>query len=295
MSRWGFEAIDNKPVHSIYGLVDPHTKKIRYVGKSKHPEKRLSGHLLNKSLRGKNLSEWLECLDKKPELIILASGLTPKEAHLREAFYIDKLLSEGAPLLNATIPKGYVAVGETIGKLLVLGCGSKKIDAKCLDCDKRQVVWKSLLKECFCYNRSTNFTKKRQGYFRNSLPSYRAWQRMKERCNNPKYKKYFGIIKYDPHWEQYENFLEDMGEAPAHGYELDRKDNAGHYNKENCRWVTKQVNSNNRSSNRRLDILGESLTIAEASRKYGISQSTIWSRLCQHGKCGEDLVKPVKN
>lgn len=47
---------------------------------------------------------------------------------------------------------------------------------------------------------------------------------------------------------KFENFLSDMGECPPH-LEIDRINNDGHYEKENCRWVTHKENCNNRRNN----------------------------------------------
>jgi hypothetical protein len=80
--------------------------------------------------------------------------------------------------------------------------------------------------------------------------TYRAWEGLKARCNqanHPRYADWGGRgITYDPKWETYAGFLEDMGEAPA-GETLDRKDNDKGYCKENCRWATySQQNFNRR-------------------------------------------------
>ena len=71
--------------------------------------------------------------------------------------------------------------------------------------------------------------------------TYRAWQQIKDYCNNretPRFRD-FGAkgIRVDPRWAaNYEAFLADMGERPA-GTILDRHDRAGDFSADNCRWV----------------------------------------------------------
>lgn len=74
---------------------------------------------------------------------------------------------------------------------------------------------------------------------------------MRQRCNNPKSKFYFnyggrGITVCDRWNESYENFHEDMFDKYEDGLEIDRIDNNGNYCKENCRFVTRQINTSNR-------------------------------------------------
>jgi hypothetical protein len=79
---------------------------------------------------------------------------------------------------------------------------------------------------------------------------YRSWQGMKSRCNNPNHKSYKDYggrgITYDPKWETFKGFFEDMGERPE-GKTLDRfSDKDGNYCKNNCRWATREEQANNK-------------------------------------------------
>lgn len=83
----------------------------------------------------------------------------------------------------------------------------------------------------------------------NNTPTYKCWKNMIQRCTNPNYPRYTdyggrGIIICE-RWKIFDNFYEDMGEAPV-GLQLDRINNDGNYEKDNCRWVTRKENMGNR-------------------------------------------------
>ena len=85
--------------------------------------------------------------------------------------------------------------------------------------------------------------------------TYDAWWAMRRRCNDPTFSRYNDWggrgITCDQSWNDFYVFLTDMGEAPE-GHSLDRRDNDGPYNKENCRWTTRSqqaINTRVRSDN----------------------------------------------
>jgi hypothetical protein len=77
---------------------------------------------------------------------------------------------------------------------------------------------------------------------------YNVWLGMRRRCSDPKtigYKNYGGRgISVCERWQTFENFYEDMGDAPP-GKQIDRINNDGNYEPDNCRWATPSENMQN--------------------------------------------------
>lgn len=82
-------------------------------------------------------------------------------------------------------------------------------------------------------------------------PEYAVWKAMKQRCGNPNdagYKHYGGLgVSVCERWkESFDNFIQDMGFRPSDLHSIDRTNPYGNYEPENCRWVTLDVQANNK-------------------------------------------------
>jgi len=109
-------------------------------------------------------------------------------------------------------------------------------------------------KQCTaCHNKANAIRNTKHGYHNTS--TYRIWSAIIQRCNNPNstgYIHYGGRgIKVCERWNDFNNFLKDMGPRPAN-LTIDRINNDGNYEPNNCRWVTHKVNCNNRRSSIKL-------------------------------------------
>lgn len=110
---------------------------------------------------------------------------------------------------------------------------------------------------------------------------YMVWGAMVQRCKNPKnkgYKNYGGRgITVCNEWRN--NYQSFESWATSNGYEygllLDRQRNDEGYSPENCRWVTREVQNNNRRSCRYIRVGSEMLSIAQAAKVVGVNKDTL--------------------
>lgn len=116
----------------IYGLTDPRTMEVRYVGKSNNPKARLAIHLLGTTIEryadNPHKTNWLKSLrslDLDPILAILE--IVPIEKwQEREIWWIAELRSRGSKLTNATYGgEGGTPSEETRRRLSIAGTGKK--------------------------------------------------------------------------------------------------------------------------------------------------------------------------
>ena len=112
-----------------------------------------------------------------------------------------------------------------------------------------------------------------------SSPEYKSWCGIKERClnaNNPKWKDYGGRgIKVCQSWHRFENFIEDMGKKPSKKHSVDRIDNDGNYEPDNCRWATQLQQARNKRDVKTY----RGLNMSQWAKRLGLNPATIRSRI----------------
>jgi hypothetical protein len=135
---------------------------------------------------------------------------------------------------------------------------------------------------------------------KHKTPEYKPWESMRARCNNPNrpcYDRYGGRgIKVCERWNDFSNFLEDVGPRPSPQHSLDRYPNVnGNYEPGNVRWATPKEQARNRRNNHFLTFNEETHTIAEWEEIKGWKTGVIKIRLRYGWPLEKIFTEPVRN
>jgi hypothetical protein len=140
-------------------------------------------------------------------------------------------------------------------------------------------------KSCGCLKiEITRLRSKTHG--KSGTPEYKSWSGAIGRCHNPKnqaYKTYGALgIRVCLRWRGrrgFSNFLSDMGPRPSPNHSLDRKKFRLGYTPTNCRWATRQEQSDNRKNVTLVTHEGVTLSVYAWSLRLGMFPYVAYQRI----------------
>lgn len=169
--------------------------------------------------------------------------------------------------------------GESAYWLFQCECGTKKVI-------RSDGVTSGVVRSCGCLMREKSGQRMRDlhtTHGKSGSKIYITWKSMLVRCyktTDASYARYGGRgIKVL--WQSFEEFYADMGEPPSPDHSVERKDNNGHYCKENCVWATKKTQANNRRTTDRITRGGRTQSLKQWAEELGISYKSVWWRVNQ--------------
>lgn len=199
------------------------------------------------------------------------------------------------------------SVGHKFGRALVLSVyrinGRTKAHCMC-DCGKEfdsrvENLRSGETKSCGCLNKELSDQRRyKHGYFEH--PIYSVWEHVKGRCYNTNNSNYYlygarGIRVCDEWKDNPQSFIEwSLKNGYKKGLQLDRINNDGNYEPENCRYTTPRINTNNRRNTIFITYNNKTLPLSEWAELLNISASTLRNRYKQNKMPIEDLLSITK-
>lgn len=224
---------------------------------------------------------------------------------------LGRVKSCGCAWVDSGLRKRHDMTGKRFGRLTAISADDNCSGVRrwiCLcDCGNQVSVSQGSLasgnsKSCGCLRADTIGSLSRTHGHRTDrkrTPEYTAWQCIKERCYNRHNKRYAdyggrGISVCGRWLNSFENFLSDMGMRPSPEHSIERKENSGNYEPDNCVWATRQEQGRNKRNNRLISLNGETHSLVEWSEILGIPYSTLYYRSYEGWSDERVLTEPVR-
>lgn len=191
------------------------------------------------------------------------------------------------------MPKKLDITGQKFNRLLVVQENGRTNDGRvkwlCVcDCGIKTSVSGSELrsggtKSCGCLASEFIINRNFRHGFSNT-DEYSIWKGLKSRCYNP-HETYYshyggrGISVCEKWLSSFENFISDVGNRPSKLHSIERKDNNGNYEPNNCYWATKKEQASNRRNNRVIYHNGTKMILQQWAEYFKVPVSTLHSQL----------------
>lgn len=154
---------------------------------------------------------------------------------------------------------------------------------------------------CGCLNRDNTIQRNKNNatHGLSRTPIYITWGGIVQRCINPTDQHFpdyggRGISICDRWRNSFENFYSDMGPKPGPEYSIERRNNNGDYEPNNCYWATIDEQANNRRNNTILNYKGKNYTMSQLAREYNINTATFGYRLSAGWSVEDAVNTPLK-
>jgi len=180
-------------------------------------------------------------------------------------------------------------VGNIYGRLTVVSYAGKRYGRTLWQClcvcgnicfTLGQSLRAKKVGSCGCYSKEIHTT---HGLNKHKING--VYRTARARCTNPKNAmfKCYGARGIEFRLGTFEEFATRMLPTWAEGLTLDRKDNDGHYEYDNIRWVSQKEQARNTSRNVLITYNGETLILADWAARIGITPEGLSWRVKKWG------------
>ncbi|RLI83493.1 MAG: hypothetical protein DRP01_09035 [Archaeoglobales archaeon] len=135
-------------------------------------------------------------------------------------------------------------------------------------------------KSCGCLQQEAHITHGLTGH-----KLYWVWDAMKRRCKNEAHRSYKnygnrGISVCDEWRTDFQAFYDwAMASEYEEGLTIDRINNNGNYEPDNCQFITIAENNRNQRRTRNITHDGKTMCISEWARELNVPKATLWKKL----------------